>query len=87
MHSENSGSQSVAKGEHESSPSSTADGAKTEPELVSDAHQKKHARMMRNRESAQMSRQRKKMQLEVKEQHCQQLQGHNAHLAGKLYHA
>ena len=87
-HSEHSGSPSMhgsAKGEHESPPSPTADGAKTDSELVSDAHQKKHARMMRNRESAQMSRQRKKMQLEVKEQHCQQLQGHNAHLAGRLY--
>lgn len=40
------------------------------------------ARMMRNRESAQMSRQRKKMHADEVERRCTELQTHNSQLAG-----
>lgn len=42
------------------------------------------ARMLRNRESAHLSRQRKKMQLEEVEQRCQNLQTQNTQLTGEL---
>ena len=40
------------------------------------------ARMQRNRESAMLSRQRKKMQLDELEQQNMQLQATNTHLSG-----
>ena len=44
---------------------------------------KREARMQRNRESAQLSRQRKKAQTGGLERQCQELQAHNAHLTGE----
>ena len=43
------------------------------------------ARMQRNRESAMLSRQRKKMQLDELEQQNKQLQATNTHLSGAPY--
>ena len=43
------------------------------------------ARMQRNRESAMLSRQRKKMQLDELEQQNKQLQATNTHLSGASY--
>ena len=43
------------------------------------------ARMQRNRESAMLSRQRKKMQLDDLEQQNKQLQATNTHLSGAHY--
>ena len=44
-------------------------------------------RMQRNRESAMLSRQRKKMQLDELEQQNKQLQAANTHLSGVAYPA
>ena len=44
---------------------------------------KREARMQRNRESAQLSRQRKKTQTGALERQCQELQTHNTHLTGR----
>ena len=49
-----------------------------------DEEQKRMARMQRNRESAMLSRQRKKMQLDELEQQNKQLQATNTHLSGAL---
>ncbi len=46
--------------------------------------QKRIARMQRNRESAMLSRQRKKMQLDELERQNKQLQASNTHLSGSL---
>ncbi len=47
-----------------------------------DEDQKRMARMQRNRESAMLSRQRKKMQLDELERQNKQLQATNTHLSG-----
>ena len=50
-----------------------------------DEEQKRMERMQRNRESAMLSRQRKKMQLDELEQQNKQLQATNTHLSGAPY--
>ena len=47
-----------------------------------DEEQKRMARMQRNRESAMLSRQRKKMQLDELDRQNKQLQATNTHLSG-----
>ena len=63
-----------------SGPSSTSAPEPCEP-LSEGA--KREARMQRNRESAQLSRQRKKTQTGALERQCQELQTHNTHLTGR----
>ena len=47
-----------------------------------DEERKRQARMARNRESAQQSRARKKMQMDELERRNAELQAHNTHLSG-----
>ena len=63
--------------------SSESDRQEAGSDQPSEEDRKKRARMMRNRESASLSRQRKKMQSEEKENQYQELQRHCASLNGK----
>lgn len=55
-------------------------GSKLNAHMITALHNLVQARMQRNRESAQQSRQRKRMQMDEVEQRCEQFKQHNSQL-------
>ena len=65
--------------------SCSAGGGSSRAAADADEEERRKARMLRNRESAHQSRQRKKMLVEEMEQRCHTLQAQNVHLSGAFH--